>query len=122
MTKFDGDVDRISHNSDAFSIMNAPTNLGGCSSRTQRHDFPVFDHSGCGNTNSTLFGSLHLLLRNKRWESTERLVQHWLDLNSAAMSSTQKPCSVKITEFSPNGCGRRLETLSELLDRYLSIL
>jgi hypothetical protein len=69
-----------------------------------------------------LFGSLHLLLRNKRWDSTERLVQHWLDLNSAAMSSTQKPCSVKITEFSPNGCGRRLETLSELLDRYLSIL
>src|SRR6185369_9559212 len=112
MTKFHGDVDRIRHYSDAFSIMNAPTDLGGCRPRTQSDDFSVLDHPGSGKTNAALFGGLHLPLRSERRESTEGLVQHRFDLNSAAMSSTQKSCVIKITEFSANRGYRRLETLS----------
>src|SRR3954462_11162705 len=108
MTKFHRDVKGISHNGNGLSIMNTATNLSGCSARSQSHDFSVFDHLGSSNANSTLFGGLHLLLCGKRRESTERLVQHRFDLNSAAMSSAQKSCAFKITELSANRCGRRL--------------
>src|SRR4029453_4512931 len=62
ITKFHGDVDRISHYSKSFLSMNTPTNLGGCSSRAQHDDLSIFDHRGSGKTDSTLFRSLHLLL------------------------------------------------------------
>jgi hypothetical protein len=121
MTKFHGDVYRIRDDRDFLSMMNAATNLGGCCTRTQSDKFPILDHLRRSQTNSTLFGALHLLLRAERRKSSERFVQQRFDLNRAAMSSTQKSRSFKIAKFAADCRWRSLETFSQSLNRHLSI-
>src|SRR6185369_7924460 len=90
MTKLHSNVERIRDNGNSVSMTQAATNLCRCRSGTQCYGLSIFHYFSCSKSNTTLFGSVELLVSNKRGEVAKRFVEQWFDLDGAAMSSAQQ--------------------------------